>query len=232
VWNNTPYVERIDTELGVFELDGSFCKKRLKAELRGMELLCSIINSTPVWSFNFTTGRPFLSSNDDGPTILIDIFQCMRRSLIEHDPHLAIYMSREPVCILKDRNNVDTPATDSIVSLVLLGIAGWPQNSTPATLAEKAIMCYGAEQFGDLSELLPSDYGEIQTALHLYEEGFVHEGISVLAQMARRWYVCRCWGFVKIQETLGPILQRLEENEIDNYLRHPDEESDALFLTV
>jgi hypothetical protein len=93
-------------------------------------------------------------------------------------------------------------------------------------------MCYGAEQFGDLSELLPSDYGEIQTALHLYEEGFVHEGISVLAQMARRWYVCRCWGFVKIQETLGPILQRLEENEIDNYLRHPDEESDALFLTV
>ena len=225
-------MERIDTQLGELQLDGNFCTKRLKAELRGMELLCSIVNSTPIWSFDFSFTRPLLSSNDDGPTVSIDIFQSIHRNLIALDPHLTVYMSRKPVCILKDRNDVDTPATDSIVSLALLGIAGWPSNSTPATLAEKSIMCKGMLQFGDLSELLPSDYQEMQTVLHLYQEGFVHESISILAQMARRWYVCRCWEFEMIQESLEPILQQIRKHDILNYLCHPDEESDALFISA
>jgi len=224
-------VERIETILGTLHLDDEYCKNRLKAELRGLELLCSIVNSSPVWSFNLDSEKPFLSSNDDGPTILIDIFQCMQRRLLEDDTHLTVYMSQVPVCVLKDKNRMDTPSTDSIVSLVLLGIAGWPIESTPSTLDEKAIRS-GTHAIQDCSKILPPDWRQIQSALRLYEDGFVHRSISILAQMARRWYVCRCWEVEKVREVLEPILERVTGTEIMTYLEHPDETSDALFLSV
>ncbi len=224
-------MERIDTSLGTLHLDDEYCKNRLKAELRGLELLCSIVNSSPVWSFNLDSEKPFLSSNDDGPTILVDIFQCMQRRLLEDDAHLAVYMSQVPVCILKGENRMDTPSTDSIVSLVLLGIAGWPIESTPSSLGEKAIRS-GTHAIQDSSKLLPSDWRQIQSALHLYEEGFIHACISILAQMARRWYVCRCWEVGKVREVLEPILERVTGTDLITYLEHPDESSDALFLSV
>ena len=67
--NAQPYVERIDTSLGLLELDEYYSPQKLVAELRGMELLCSIVNATPVWSVKYGSERPFLISNDDGPTI-------------------------------------------------------------------------------------------------------------------------------------------------------------------
>ena len=229
--NTQPYVERIDTLLGVIELDGHFCQQELKAELRGMELLCSIVNSTPIWSFKLGSERPFLITNDDGPTILIDIFQCIQRRLIDDDPHLAVYISQLPVCILRDPKGVQTPSTDSIISLVLLGVAGWPIQATPGTLSEKTLQNTN-QVFEDCSELLPSDYEEIQNLLGLYEVGLEHESISVLAQMARRWYVCRCWDIEKVRETLEPLLANFQQREIENYLATPNDASDLLFITV
>jgi len=224
-------VERIETSLGTLHLGGVYCKDRLKSELRGMELLCSIVNSTPVWSFNLNSEKSFLCSNDDGPTIMIDIFACIQRRLLKNDTHLIVYMDEMPVCVLKGHNYMDTPSTDSIVSLVLLGIAGWPIRSTPETLAQKSLESNSYE-LEDITKLLPSDYVRVQTALELYDLGVDHASISLLAQMARQWYVCRCWDFEQVRETLEPILKRYHREDIERYLQAPDEESDALFLSV
>ena len=224
-------MERIDTPLGQLELEDYFSREKLKAELRGMELLCSIINATPVWSIKYGDERPFVISNDDGPTILIDIFQCIKRRLNDDDPHLAVHMDLLPVCILRDPNGIQTPSTDSIVSLVLLGIAGWPIHSTPATLSEKAHQTTN-KVFDDCSELLPSDYDEIHTVRSLIELGLGHEALSILAEMARRWYVCRCWDVEKVKEVLVPLLADITQKEIEKYLSNPNDVSDALFITV
>lgn len=224
-------MERIETQLGTLLLDGLYCQDKLKAELRGLELLCSIVNATPVWSFNLSSEKPFLCSNDDGPTILIDIFQCIQSQLIDDDPHLSIYMSQIRVCVLKDEKGIETPATDSIVSLALLGIAGWPINATPATLCEKALQS-GTYTMEDCSQLLPHDFEEIQNAEQLNSAGITHASISVLTQMARRWYVCRSWTVEKVRETLAPLLSTYTANEIERYLADPDEACDSLFITA
>ena len=83
----------------------------------------------------------------------------------------------------------------------------------------------------DNTTLSTADYNQIQLALHLHQEGVIHAGISVLAQMARRLYVCRCWHIDKIKLILQPILDTFEDAEVQTYLRHPDEETDVLFLT-
>ena len=229
--NAQPYVERIDTSLGLLELDEYYSPQKLEAELRGMELLCSIVNATPVWSFKYGSDRAFLISNDDGPTILIDIFHCIQRRLNDDDPHLTVYMDQAPICVLRDPKSSQTPSTDSIVSLVLLGVAGWPLQATPGTLAQKARQTTN-KLFEDCSELLPSDYEEIHTMIDINELGLVHEAISRLAEMARRWYVCRCWDIEKVKETLVPLLENFTIEEIEKYLEQPNDASDALFITI
>ena len=223
-------MKRIDTQLGTLVLDDHVCQTRLKAELRGLELLCSIVNSTPIWSLELDSEKPFIISNDNGPTILIDVFESIRKKVCEGDPHITVYMSQRPVCILRDSDVVDTPSTDSLVSLVLLGIAGWPIVSTPPTLGKKSMMASPMD-IEDNTTLSTADYNQIQLALHLHQEGVIHAGISVLAQMARRLYVCRCWHIDKIKLILQPILETFEDAEVQTYLRHPDEETDVLFLT-
>lgn len=224
-------MERIETQLGTLQLEEGYSKTRLKAELRGMELLCTIVNSTPVWSFNLSSDKPFLCSNDDGPTIQIDVFQCIRQNCEDFDAHLSVYMSQRPVCILKDDNSIDTPTTDSIISLVLLGMAGWPLESTPSTLKEKALKS-GSYELHDITKMLPADFEDVQKAIGLYELGVEHASLSALGQLARRWYVCRNWDVEKIRDTLKPILDLYQQEEIENYLRVPDERSDRLFLLV
>jgi hypothetical protein len=224
-------VKRIDTQLGTLVLDDHVCPNRLKAELRGLELLCSIVNSTPIWSLETGSQKPFIVSNDNGPTVLIDIFESIRKKVCEGDPHITVYMSQRPVCILRDSDVVDTPSTDSLVSLVLLGIAGWPIDSTPPTLGQKSIMA-SSVPIEDTTALSTADYNQIQSALHLQQEGFTHAGLSVLAQMARRLYVCRIWHIDKIKLILQPILESFEDAQLQRYLRNPDEETDVLFLTL
>ena len=162
-------MKRIDTQLGTLILGDIVCPKRLKSELRGLELLCSIVNSTPIWSMEMGSEKPFIISNDNGPTILIDVFESIRKKVCEGDPHITVYMSQRPVCILRDSDIVDTPSTDSLVSLVLLGIAGWPYDSTPETLRQKSLTSSHAkiENFG---RLLESDHNQMQSALHLHQQ--------------------------------------------------------------
>ena len=222
-------MKRIDTQLGKLVIKKSFSPKQLKAELRGLDLLCTIVHSTPVWSFLLESGKPFIISNDNGPTILIDVFASICNKICDGDPHITMYISQRPVCILRDCDIVDTPSTDSMVSLVLLGIAGWPIDSTPASLSKKS-MTAKTTILIDISTLLESDHNQIDSALHIYREGYPHNALSLLSQIARRWYVCRFWSIEKIKQTLEPILEKLDEQDIAMYLRQPDEETDALFL--
>ena len=229
--NAQPYVERIETSLGELELEDYFSPQKLAAELRGMELLCSIVNATSVWSIKYGSDRPFLISNDDGPSVAIDIFRCIQRRLNDDDPHLTVYMDKLPICVLRDPKGIQTPSTDSIVSLVLLGVAGWPIHATPGTLAQKAHQTTN-KVYEDCSELLPSDYDELHSMMEMNELGLVHEAISTLAEMARRWYVCRCWDLEKVKETLVPLLQNFTREEREKYLSEPSDASDALFITL
>ena len=68
--------------------------------------------------------------------------------------------------------------------------------------------------------------------IDINELGLVHEAISRLAEMARRWYVCRCWDLEKVKETLVPLLENFTIEEIGKYLEKPNEASDALFITI
>lgn len=227
-------VKPIVTPLGKFMVLEGACQQQVAAELRGLDLLLNLVNKSNVWEIQQTSDLPFLASTDGSPGILVNIFDSMKARILGGDPHLKMMMRQKQVCVLRNHSEVLTPSTDSMVSLVLLGEMGWPLQHTPDTLSDKALaqlelptLCQ--ERGIKLDEL---DHRTIAYSMECYQAGQHMNAIAILAEMGRRWYVCRNWEMGEIRPLLATFLNEIDRSHVMLYLEAPQCPQDDLFLVV
>lgn len=224
----------IETPLGNLNVLEAACPKQIAAELRGLDLLISLVNESPRWHISQTSSIPFLMSDDGAPGIQVNIFASMKARIHGGDPHLDIMMGQRKVCVLRNRSDVMTPSTDAMVSLVLLGNMGWPIQHTPSTLSKKA-MAQLEEPFECLERdlrLKELDYQAIEFAVDCYQAGQHMNAIGILGEMARSWYVCRAWELEDIQPIIAELLNEFDRKHVEAYLEDPQCPEDVMFLAV
>ena len=224
----------IATPLGTLKLIEGACEQQIAAELRGLCLLMDIVKESPVWSIDTRSSRPFLVSNDGPPGISVDIFQSMKVRILGGDPHLTIMMAQKSVCVSRQKSEVMTPSTDSMVSLVLLGNMGWPLCKTPTTMRKKAIAHRDSPVYHAKDHVYSTeqDHQQIEASNKCLEQGKPMEGLRILATMGRRWYVCRGWDLDLIQPVMEEFLVQYSGEQIQRYLEVPECQEDDLFLVL
>ncbi len=210
------------------------CEQQIAAELRGLCLLLDIVKESPTWSIDTRSSRPFLVSNDGPPGISVDIFQSMKVRILGGDPHLTIMMAQKSVCVARQKSDVLTPSTDSMVSLVLLGNMGWPLCKTPTTMRKKALARRDSPVYRkkDHVYFTNQDRQQIEASNRCLEQGKPMEGLRILATMGRRWYVCRGWNLDLIQPVMEEFLVQYSGEQIQRYLEAPECPEDDLFLVL
>ncbi len=210
------------------------CEQQIAAELRGLCLLLDIVKESPTWSIDTRSSRPFLVSNDGPPGISVDIFQSMKVRILGGDPHLTIMMAQKSVCVARQKSDVLTPSTDSMVSLVLLGNMGWPLCKTPTTMRKKALARRDSPVYHkkDHVYFTNQDRQQIEASNRCLEQGKPMEGLRILATMGRRWYVCRGWNLDLIQPVMEEFLVQYSGEQIQRYLEAPECPEDDLFLVL
>ena len=210
------------------------CEQQIAAELRGLCLLLDIVKESPTWSIDTRSSRPFLVSNDGPPGISVDIFQSMKVRILGGDPHLTIMMAQKSVCVARQKSDVMTPSTDSMVSLVLLGNMGWPLCKTPTTMRKKALARRDSPVYHkkDHVYFTNQDRQQIDASNRCLEQGKPMEGLRILATMGRRWYVCRGWNLDLIQPVMEEFLVQYSGEQIQRYLEAPECPEDDLFLVL
>ena len=210
------------------------CEQQIAAELRGLCLLLDIVKESPTWSIDTRSSRPFLVSNDGPPGISVDIFQSMKVRILGGDPHLTIMMAQKSVCVARQKSDVLTPSTDSMVSLVLLGNMGWPLCKTPTTMRKKALARRDSPVYRkkDHVYFTNQDRQQIEASNRCLEQGKPMEGLRILATMGRRWYVCRDWNLDLIQPVMEEFLVQYSGEQIQRYLEAPECPEDDLFLVL
>ena len=210
------------------------CEQQIAAELRGLCLLLDIVKESPTWSIDTRSSRPFLVSNDGPPGISVDIFQSMKVRILGGDPHLTIMMAQKAVCVARQKSDVLTPSTDSMVSLVLLGNMGWPLCKTPTTMRKKALARRDSPVYRkkDHVYFTNQDRQQIEASNRCLEQGKPMEGLRILATMGRRWYVCRGWNLDLIQPVMEEFLVQYSGEQIQRYLEAPECPEDDLFLVL
>ena len=210
------------------------CEQQIAAELRGLCLLLDIVKESPTWSIDTRSSRPFLVSNDGPPGISVDIFQSMKVRILGGDPHLTIMMAQKSVCVARQKSDVLTPSTDSMVSLVLLGNMGWPLCKTPTTMRKKALARRDSPVYRkkDHVYFTNQDRQQIEASNRCLEQGKPMEGLRILATLGRRWYVCRGWNLDLIQPVMEEFLVQYSGEQIQRYLEAPECPEDDLFLVL
>jgi hypothetical protein len=158
----------------------------------------------------------------------------MKVRILGGDPHLTIMMAQKSVCVARQKSDVMTPSTDSMVSLVLLGNMGWPLCKTPTTMRKKALArrdspVYRAKDHVYTTE---QDRQQIEASKKCLEQGKPMEGLRILATMGRRWYVCRGWNLDLIQPVMEEFLVQYSGEQIQRYLEAPECPEDDLFLVL
>ncbi|MEJ6665133.1 MAG: hypothetical protein QNL20_03620 [Euryarchaeota archaeon] len=214
-------------------LDGA-CQQQVDAELRGLDLLLDLVSASKIWEIQQSSHLPFLASKDGPPGIIVNIFESMKARILGGDPHLKMMMRQKEVCVLRNHSEVLTPSTDSMVSLVLLGEVGWPLQHTPDTLSDKALaqleLPSSCQQRGIMLDEL--DHRTIAYSMECYQAGQHMNAIAILAEMGRRWYVCRNWEMGEIRPLLATFLNEIERSHVLLYLEAPQCAQDDLFIVL
>lgn len=217
----------------------------IEAELRGLELLQSIVKDASQWEEMDcpVSGNTLLSTSTDGYELRIDVIGTVETFLVRGDGHLEVYILRgrnrsvgavEKVCILFDMNYPGCAIADALVSLVLLGEAEWPEQSTPHTLRE---FSHAAQRLAiarrfklGIIELTLEDLEEIQDIREALEWGVAHAAIDMLCAFARRCYTCKGMEIEDVRLNTQGLFNEINREDILAYAANPSTPSDLLFL--
>lgn len=230
--------------LGAHEpLDG-INEERIHAELRGLELLETIMQNVQAWtSFDCFAGNRFLVSSIEGFEIHIDVVKTISSFLTNNDPHLEVHLYRgrnrtvgsvERLCIALTGSHPGCAMADAIVSLVLLGESNWPEGATPHTLREFAEAAR-RERLGKrlklgLIELSLEDIEEISDIREAIQLGIPHAAIDMLCSFARRCYTCKGMEIEVVKRYIQPLFEGITPEDIEAYAFNPSTPADLLFL--
>ncbi len=217
----------------------------IEAELRGLELLHSVVKDATEWKQMDCTvsGNKLLTTSTDGYELRIDVIGTVETFLVRGDGHLEVYILRgrnrtvgaiEKVCILWDLSYPGCAIADALVSLVLLGEAQWPEKSTPRTLREfshAAQRLAIAQRFKlGIIELTPEDLEEIKDIREALAWGIPHAAIDMLCAFARRCYTCKGMEVEDVRLNTQGLFNEINREDILAYRANPSTPSDLLFL--
>ncbi len=231
--------------LGAHEpLDG-ISPDRIEAELRGLELLQTIMLNVENWtSLNcHRSGNSQLVTRIEGYEMRIDIIKTISSFLVHNDPHLEVHLYRgrnrtvgsvERLCIALTGSHPGCAIADAIVSLVLLGESNWPRAATPHTLREFAEEAerqrLGKHLKLGLINLSLEDIEEIADVRQAIELGVSHAAIDLLCSFARRCYTCKGMEMEAVKRYILPLFEGITQAEIEAYALRPSTPADILFL--
>jgi hypothetical protein len=142
-------VLNIQTPFGDLRLEQTedFDHGALKAELRSLDLLHYIAQTSRVWKFTQEENgsKICLITDDFPPQVHLDPLETIKRKFERRDTNLRVTYEGKLRCVLLNRR-YKSALGDGLVSLLLLGEAGWPIDETPNTLIGKAWMMRDEEQ--------------------------------------------------------------------------------------
>ncbi len=231
--------------LGVQEPMEGISLDRINAELRGLDLLQTIMMNVENWTpVNcHRTGNKHLVTRIEGFEIRIDIIKTISSFLVNNDPHLEVHLYRgrnrtvgsvERLCIALTGSHPGCAIADAIVSLVLLGESNWPKEATPDTLrvfAEEAErQRLGKRLKLGLIDLSLEDIEEIADVREAIELGVPHAAIDLLCSFARRCYTCKGMEMEAVRRYILPLFEGITQAEIQAYALNPSTPADILFL--
>lgn len=212
----------------------------LVAEMKGLQLLHDIACLSDAWVIKPGRTRDLIESVDYGPCITIDPLLTVANHLQHGDGHFVMKMGKDWACVLAKKNAMKCAIADGLISVVLLGIAGWPVDETPHTLQTKAKAVrlhhrleQDKETVGEYS--IPMSYEEILEFWELNHRLRTQEPMTRLREIgayARRLYVCLGHDQVNVQHHVQCMMEGITPEEIAAYVQNPAEPCDALFLNV
>ena len=132
-------MREVGTAIGILALPKELPQEKVDAEIKGINLFKEIINSSTLWKINDAEAkRPIAHCRVGELLIRLDPFQTIRNSYFNRNFHFVLEINGRNVCVLESHDS-ETAIIDPLISLLLLGEAGWPEESTPVTMEEVSI---------------------------------------------------------------------------------------------
>jgi len=143
-------------------------------------------------------------------------------------------MGEEYVCILRNPNTkADIPASDAIVSVVLLGNSDWPIDKTPSTLEEKSLAHFHRKKGIIKKELRLSrkDYIDLQMGTTMCRREPML-GLRKICEVMRGLYCNKMMDFEDIFTLTKEFVEYYKDQQISEYCENPHCSQDVLFLEM
>lgn len=223
----------VTTSFGDLTLPVKSDDQRILAEVKGLTLLQTIVEQSKIWAsiYSHERGEFEIFSLDDGEELSIFPLETIRKFHIHDNPHLEVTLDDEPVCILMEQGQ-QCAAVDAVISLVLLGEAGWPLQQTPFQLRHKAK--HLAEfRIRTGRRFSSNDYEDILRIEEFLNAERYADALAAVGAFSRRCYACKGWDIAEIRVAIEPMLEeiyRVDRRMIHDYLRAPIETADRIFI--
>ena len=231
----TGRIANYSTPFGVLAVPYDIDQDKVYAEIRGLGLLKDIINSSGNWFHEIDYDmEPVVCSNDGKPEIKINIFTSVKNRLVNNDGHISIQMGEEYICVLRNPDTkADIPASDAIVSMVLLGNSDWPIDKTPSTLEEKSLAHFHREKGITKKELklTRKDYIDLQMGATMCRQE-PRLGLSKICEVMRGLYCNKMMDFEDIFTVTKEFVDHYNDKKISDYCENPHCSQDVLFLEM
>ena len=231
-------MREVDTAIGILTLPKELPQERVDAEIKGIKLFKEIIDSSRSWKLNDAMAkRPKVYCRVGDLSITLDPFQTIENCYFDNDFHFALKINSQYVCVLESHNS-DTAHIDPLISLLLLGEARWPKESTPKTMeevsVEQQIIDYYSGYEREVKPMIPSFDAEnkkhLVHAMHEIETGNSQTGLASIFAIARLKYVCAMWTMNHVIEQIRPFVNACSDEQIAHYIENPFEQTDCIFL--
>ena len=230
-------METVTTPFGEVLVDEEFVSSdKLKSEIKALSLVKSIVDRSTNWGTKKLGEGRVIVSRDGHPVIQVNPLSTLMMSIERNEVHLDIELDGEHMCVLISPDS-NCALCDGIVSLLLLGDAGWPVHFTPDTLrykSNRAIKLRFYEKFPTLNarKVTKQDIDDYELVELLIQEGIYEASLVLIGQLARRWYTCKGMEIQQVIDAVNFMIGSIPPVEIQAYLKHPEHPSEALFLKM
>jgi len=231
-------VREVGTAIGILALPKELPQEKVDAEIKGINLFKEIINSSTLWKINDAESkRPIAHCRVGELLIRLDPFQTIRNSYFNSNFHFVLKINGRNVCVLESHNS-ETAIIDPLISLLLLGEAGWPEEATPKTMEEVSIEQQIVNRnLGIMSKresiklsFTVENKKDLLYAVGQIENGDSWEGLAAIMKVARSKYVCAMWTMNYVVNEIKPFIDSCNEQQISQYIESPFESTDRIFL--
>ncbi len=232
-------MREVYTAIGLLTLPKELAQEKVDAEIKGIKLFKQIIDSSKKWKINDAMSRnPIIYCKVGELTIRLNPLSTIRNAYLINNFHFVLKINNCRVCVIAKSNENGIAVIDSMISFLLLGDAGWPIESTPATMEDVSIEQQLVNRYSQIDidrenrklSFTASDKKELFNALSEIEKGNSWQGLAALMRLARTKYVCSAWTTNRVVNEFKPYVDTCNEQQIAEYIESPFESTDLIFL--